>query len=112
MAYLIEIPVEGGGQLLVQARDDDLPGDLDLAAPRPGEIVAHASKSLETALDQVRPAVNAVVAWLKLMSPDEVSVEFGIVLGAETGVVVAKGTGEVHFTVNLSWKGSDGAADA
>ena len=35
---------------------------------------------------------------------DEVAVGFGLVLGAETGVVVAKGTGEVHFSVTLTWK--------
>ena len=42
------------------------------------------------------------------MSADEVAVEFGIVLGAETGAVIAKGTAEVHFTVTLSWKREPG----
>jgi hypothetical protein len=110
MAYLIEVPVAGGGRLLVEAHDDDLPGDLELAALRPGEIVARAGKSLEQALDQVKPAVHAVVRWLTAMSPDEAAVEFGIVLGAETGVVVAKGTAEVHFNVTLTWKHTDTAA--
>jgi len=31
-------------------------------------------------------------------------VEFGLTLGAETGVVVAKGTSEMHFAVTLGWK--------
>lgn len=107
MSYLIEVPVESGARLLVQASDEDLPGDLELAALRPGEIVTHASKSLEQALDQIRPAVNAVLTWMKTMSPDEVAVEFGIVLGGEAGVIVAKGTAEVHFTVTLAWKGDE-----
>jgi hypothetical protein len=38
------------------------------------------------------------------MAADEVAVEFGIVLGAETGAVIAKGTAEVHFNVTLTWK--------
>jgi Trypsin-co-occurring domain 1 len=42
------------------------------------------------------------------LAPDEVTVEFGLVLGAESGVVVAKGHGEVHFTVTLAWKGGQG----
>lgn len=102
MAYLIEVPVEGGGHLVVQASDEDLPGDLVLAA-RPGEIAARAGQSLEQALDQLKPAVRAIRGRLAAMAPDQVTVEFGIVLGAETGVIVAKGTAEVHFTVSLSW---------
>ena len=103
MTYLIDVPVEGGGQLLVEASDADLPADLVLAA-RPGEVVARAGQTLEQALDQLKPAVQAVRGRLAAMAPDEVTVEFGIVLGAETGVVVAKGTTEVHFTVTLCWK--------
>jgi hypothetical protein len=38
------------------------------------------------------------------------TVEFGLTLTAETGVVVAKGSAEVHFTVTLAWsKDSDPA---
>ena len=106
MSYLIEVPVDGGGRLLVQASDDDLPGHLELAALRPGEVVTRAAESLESALDQVRPAMQAIVSRLTALSPDEVAVEFGMLLSAETGVVIAKGTAEVHFTVTLTWKGA------
>jgi len=102
--YLIEVPVEAGGRLLVQVSDTELPGDLQLASPRPGEVVARARQTLEQALDQIKPAVSAVLDRLKAMSPDEVSVEFGLTLGAETGMVVAKGTAEMHFAVTLAWK--------
>jgi hypothetical protein len=105
MTYLVEVPVEGGGRLLVQAAEGDLPGGLELAAGRkPGEIVARAAQPLEHALDELRPAVDAIRNRLETMAPDEVAVEFGIVLSAETGVVVAKGSTEVHFTVTLTWK--------
>ena len=80
-----------------------MPRDLELASVRQGEVVARARQSLEQALDQLKPAVSAVINRLMSMSPNEVSVEFGIVLGAEAGVIVAKGTSEVHFTVTLSW---------
>lgn len=88
--YLIEVPVEGGGRLVVQVSGEELPGDLQLAA-RPGEVVARAWQSLEQALDQIKPAVPAVLDRLVARSPDEVSVEFGLTLGAETGIVVTKG---------------------
>ena len=106
MTFVIEVPVDSGGQLLVQASAEDMPSSLELAALRPGEIAARARESLEQALDQVKPAMNAVVGKLREVSADEVAVEFGIVLGAETGAVIAKGSAEVHFTVTLSWKGT------
>jgi hypothetical protein len=106
MGLLIEVPVEGGGRLLVEADPEQLPGELRLAASQatPGEVVAKAKQSLEQALDQLQPAMSAVLARLKAVSPDEVVVEFGLTLGAETGIVVAKGTSEVHFTVSLTWR--------
>jgi Trypsin-co-occurring domain 1 len=108
--YLIEVPVEGGGRLVVQVSGTELPGDLQLAA-RPGEVVARARQSLEQALDQIKPAVRVVLDRLVAMSPDEVSVEFGLTLGAETGIVVAKGTSEMHFAVTLNWKRPRAVAD-
>jgi hypothetical protein len=39
-------------------------------------------------------------------------VEFGLTLGAETGVVVAKGTSEMHFAVTLDWKQSHSGSAA
>jgi len=58
VTYLLEIPVDAGGRLVVQASEDDLPGDLELAALSPGEIAARARESLEQALDQIKPAVG------------------------------------------------------
>jgi hypothetical protein len=40
MAYLVEVPVDGGGRLVVRVDEDDLPGGLTLASLRPGQIVA------------------------------------------------------------------------
>ena len=110
MGYLMEVPVEAGGRLVVEVSDDELPGSLELAAPRPGEVVARAAASLEDALDSLRPVVRTVREKLIEMAPDETTLEFGLVLGGETGIIVAKGTAEVHFTVTLSWKGT-GARD-
>lgn len=104
MTYILEVPDEQGGRLLVQAGEGDLPGALELAALRPGEVVARARESIETAIDQIKPGIIAVTRRLRAMSADEMTIEFGIVLGAETGAVVAKGSAEAHFSVTLSWK--------
>jgi len=54
VTYLVEIPVDDGSRLLVQASEGDLPGELELAAARPGEIVARMGETLEHALDAPR----------------------------------------------------------
>jgi hypothetical protein len=112
VSYLIDVPVEGGGRLLVEAADWQLPRELELAAPKPGEVVARARASLEHSLDQLRPAVSAVAERLRAMSPDGFTVEFGLTVGAESGLVVAKGSGEVHFTVTMSWNKAAGETPA
>jgi hypothetical protein len=111
MAYLIEVPVEGGGWLLAEAGEADLPSNLELAAVGPGAIAAQAQRSLQEAIDQVRPAIEAVRQRLATMGPDEVGIEFGIVLGAETGAIVAMSTAEAHFTDTLTWKRTGPDAD-
>ena len=68
MSYLIEVPVEGGGRLLVQAADDD-PGELQLAALKPGDVVARAGESVERALEALQPAITAVRSRLQAMAP-------------------------------------------
>lgn len=38
--------------------------------------------------------------------PDESELEFGLTLGGEAGIAVAKATGEAAFKVSLTWKRS------
>lgn len=108
--YLVEVPVEAGGRLVVEASSADLSADLELASFRPGDVVARVSEPLERVLDQIRPALAVIAERLKAIGPNELSVEFGLKLAAETGVVVAKGTSEVHFTITMVWKGNSARA--
>jgi len=36
--------------------------------------------------------------------PDEVAVEFGVKMNAETGAIIAKASTEANFKINLTWK--------
>lgn len=100
--YLVDVPLANGGRLRVEGAD--VPGDLELAAARPREVVVKARETLERSLDEVTPAAEAVLQRLGAIGPEEISVEFGLVLSAEAGMVVAKGSSEVHFTVSLVWR--------
>jgi hypothetical protein len=103
MAELVEYPLEGGGMLLVQSASVDAGGgDLGLASSAE-EKAKKAKETLESALAQVTPALKSVASRLRDLSPDDLTVEFGLTLTAETGIVVAKGSTEVHFTVTLAW---------
>jgi len=109
MAEIVEYPLEDGGMLLVQAAAvDAAPGGLGLASPGE-ERAKKAAQTLESALSGVMPALKSVTGKLRGLSPDELAVEFGLTLTAETGVVVAKGGAEVHFTVTVTWTGDNAA---
>jgi hypothetical protein len=119
MSYLVEMPVDGGGVLRVQAAEEDIPAGLEPAAlrGRSGQVVIKAKESVQAALADIEPAIAATTRQLRALAADELTVEFGLVLGVEGGAVVAKGTAEVHFTVTLTWKkeaqtptGEDGGA--
>jgi hypothetical protein len=103
MAEIVEYPLEGGGVLLVQPASVDAgQGELGLASSIE-EKAKKANETLESALDQVTPALKSVARKLRDLSPDDLTVEFGLTLTAETGCIVAKGSAEVHFTVTLAW---------
>lgn len=103
MTYLVEVPIDGGGRMVVEAAPDTLPGELELAALRPGEIVMQVGQSLESALDAIKPSLAALRDALIATAPREVTIEFGLAIGGETGIVVARGTSKVHFAVTMTW---------
>jgi len=77
-------------------------------ASNPGEIVGKAADTLESALDNVKPAVLAVVDKFRQFAghPDAITIEFGIDLTLKAGAIVAAAAAEGHFKVSVSWNGS------
>jgi Trypsin-co-occurring domain 1 len=104
VVLLMELPVEAGSDemLVVEVDRNEIFDDLVLAA-EPGKVTARAQVTLEEALAKLKPSLRKVVDLLKELSPDQTVVEFGLKLGGETGVIVAKGTVEVNFKVTMSW---------
>ncbi|MBX4174640.1 CU044_2847 family protein [Streptomyces geysiriensis] len=83
---------------------------------RPADGVSGAADTLRGAVDRVRPAVSDIVDSLRSMPrrPDRITLEFGVKVTAEAGVVVARSTAEAHFTVGVEWETApdSGAPDA
>lgn len=105
MRQLIEFPLEEGGSVLVQV-DEPAPEGAVVKAARPGEIMAKASQTFESALDKVKPAASAIISKLRYLAdpPDEIEIEFGLSLNAEAGAFVAAAGAEANYTVKLTWK--------
>ena len=66
-------------------------------------VAARAQVTLEEALARLKPSLQKVTGLLKELSPDQTVVEFGLKVGGETGIIIAKGTAEVNFKITMSW---------
>ena len=107
MTYLLGLPVDAVGEevLVFEVDRSEVSDDLVLASPEPGQVVAKAQVTLEQALTKLKPSLQKMMHVLKELAPDETEVEFGLKIGGETGVIIAKGTAEVNFVIRMSWKG-------
>jgi hypothetical protein len=113
MGFLLALPVEADGEnfVVVEVDRGEVSGDLVLASPEPGEVAARAQVTLEQALTRLKPSLHKVVGLLRELSPDQTVVEFGLKVGGETGMIIAKGTAEVNFKVTMSWGLEQGRGD-
>jgi hypothetical protein len=114
MAYLLGLPLEEGHDdlLVFEVERGEVSDDLVLASPEPGKVVARAQITLEEALKKLKPSLEKVVHLLKELSPEETVLEFGMKMGGETGVIIAKGTAEVNFVIRMSWKAATAKPEA
>jgi hypothetical protein len=104
--YLLSVPVgqETDDIVVFEVDRGEIADDLVLATSEPGKVVARARTTLEDALTGLKPSLAKVVHVLQEIAPGETTVEFGLKMGGETGVIIAQGTAEVNFTVSMSWK--------
>jgi len=110
---LVQVPVEdveGGAVVLGESDRDEIPGDLTLASPAPGQAAAKAAQSLSASLEQLEPVLRTVKDKLVASAPEHFTVEFGVKLGGETGIILAKGTAEVNLKITMTWDRESRAA--
>jgi hypothetical protein len=103
MAYLVEMPIDGAQPVVMEVAEVS---EGVVRASRPGEVVATATESFQAALARFRPMAGAVVKQFRELGegPEEISVEFGLKLTAEAGMVVAHTGGEANLKVSLRWR--------
>lgn len=103
MTRLVKMELDGV-EVFVETRDDLVPEVQDVAGRRMAE------QGLQEALDAIaafaKAAGGRLRALAELASPDEVSIELGVTIGAEAGVVFTSGSAEANLSVTMTWKRS------
>jgi NTP-dependent ternary system trypsin peptidase co-occuring protein len=100
MAQLVKMPLDDGGELLIESADGQ--GAIPVGA---GGRVVQASETVQKAMGNIRSAAEAVLGELRAMEqpPSKVNVEFGIKVTGEASLAIAKSSGEANFNVTIEW---------
>ena len=99
---LVQAEVSGGGTVSF-ATDDVIGVGPQRVSREHGGVVAKLDEPLDQAIAAARPAAEAVIDTFRALSPDGLTVEFGLVVDAEAGAVFAKAGLGAHFTVTMTW---------
>jgi hypothetical protein len=108
MSRFAEFPLKGGGLLVVEVDPVESAGSRVMRGSAAEVAIASATSTFESALESVRSAAEAILHQLCSVAqpPDEVAVEFGVKMSAESGAIIAKASGEANFKINMVWKKS------
>jgi peptide subunit release factor 1 (eRF1) len=106
VAELAQFPLNGGGVLVVEVEPPDSSIKRVMRGGTAEAAIATANATFESALQTVRCAAEGILQQLRSLAepPDEVAVEFGVKMNAETGAIIAKASTEANFKINLTWK--------
>jgi hypothetical protein len=106
MSSFAQFPLKNGGFLVVEVDPVENSAARVMRGSATAQAIAEASGTFESALENVRSAAEGILHQLRSLAqpPDEVGVEFGVKMSAETGAIIAKASGEANFKINLSWK--------
>jgi translation elongation factor EF-Ts len=108
MAGLVSIAVDKKGKraVLIEVQDEKAAGPANLGPKLSagGKTIKEAGKSLEEALDDIAPAIEALRKMATAVSsPKEVTLEVGLKLTAAAGVVLASAGAEGTIKVTMKW---------
>jgi hypothetical protein len=109
MAVLTKFALSDGGFFLAEVDDSNSLNRTMRGGSLGSGLFVESTETFQMALNQVKSAAEAMVDGLRSLArpADELTLEFGVKLTAETGAVIAKVATDAHFTVTLKWKTSD-----
>ena len=108
---LVEFSLEQGGSVFVQV--DEAPGGSVMRGLGKDRttVAERADKTFEEATATVIPAADSLLARLRgAHDPaDEITIEFGVQLNAQTGAFIASAAVGANFKVSMTWRHGPGA---
>jgi hypothetical protein len=106
MNEILAFDTADGSQVLFAAPDDDI--DVELVARSAGDVIPTGS-TLDEAMASIRSASRSIIDVIRDMDhvPDEVTVNFGILMTAKVGAVIASAEAQGQIGVSLTWKSGD-----
>ena len=110
MKRLVDFPLEHGGSVLVGV-DEASAGPVVRGLGKDRLTVAERTdKTFEEATATVVPAASGLLSRLRAAHDpaDEISIEFGVQLSAQTGAFIAAAAVEANFKVSMTWRHGTG----
>jgi Trypsin-co-occurring domain 1 len=106
MKRLVEFSLDDGGSVLVEVDEPPAGPVMRGIGNDRSALVEKADKTFENATAAVVPAARSLVARLRSVGdpPDEVVIEFGVQLSAQSGAFIASVAAEANFTVSMTWR--------
>ncbi len=103
MRDLVKYPLESGGFVFIETEVSDVERGGLVKAGR--SLPDEAAQSFEATINSLSPIASSIVSKLINISnpPQEATVEFGLTLKADTGVIITKVGAEANFKINLKW---------
>jgi hypothetical protein len=103
---LVEFPLEQGGSVVVEI-DGPPAGPVMRGLGKDAPSLAQRTdKTFEQATASVAPVADSLMKRLRSIEdpPDEIGINFGVQLSAQSGAFIASVAAEANFTVSLTWR--------
>ncbi len=103
MKNLVRYQIDSDSYITVEI---DEPSSGTTFATGRGRRLEQAKEKFEEVLGQIKPVTSLIIKTLNDLadSPDEATIEFGVKLSSNSGVVIASAGVEANFVFKLTWK--------
>ena len=106
MKRLVEFSFEQGGSVFVEVDEPSTGAVTRGLGGKEHFAVTEADKTFEQATAAIIPAARGLIARLRSVDdpPEEIGIEFGVQLSAQTGAFIASVAAEANFKVSMTWR--------
>jgi Trypsin-co-occurring domain 1 len=103
---LVEFPLDQGGSVLVEVDETTAGPTMRGIGKDHSALVEQADKTFDQATAAVTPAARSLIARLRSIDDqlDEIGIEFGVQLSAQTGAFIASVAAQANFSVSMTWR--------